>query len=85
MLDLKKKILPKIYELKKGIADQCKIRDKETPFPEGGKKTRRIGLKMTVKKGIRSIMKKTRNKKMKRLNKGRKRRKTKKRFLKNKK
>jgi len=64
------KLLPEIDKLKEKVKSKCK-----NAFKEGGKKTRCIGSKMTVKKGIGSIMKKTRNKKMYRKKKGRKTRK----------
>jgi hypothetical protein len=88
ILETKIGLLKVIEEIKEGLIDFCKKKSRGNPdeiFPLGGKKTRRIGLKMTVKKSIRSTMKKTRNKKIKRLKKGMKGRKTKKRFLKNKK
>ena len=70
LLKNKIKLLPEIDKLKEKIKGKCK-----NAFIEGGKKTRRMGSKMTVKKRIRSNMKKTRNKKMYGKKKGRKTRK----------
>ena len=76
-INKKNKLIPKINALRDRVKHKCIELGLPHPDPEGGKKTRRIGFKMTVKKGIGSTLKKTRNKKMKRLKKGRK---TKKRF-----
>jgi len=70
LLKNKIKLLPEIDKLKEKVIRKCK-----DAFIEGGKKTRRMGSKMTVKKSIGSKMKKTRNKKMYKKKKGRKTRK----------
>jgi hypothetical protein len=70
LLKRKIKLLPVIDKFKEKVVRKC-----NNAFIEGGKKTRRMGSKMTVKKSIRSKMKKTRNKKMYKIKKGRKTRK----------
>jgi hypothetical protein len=67
LLKRKIKLLPVIDKFKEKVVRKC-----NNAFIEGGKKTRRMGSKMTVKKSIRSKMKKTRNKKMYKIKKGRK-------------
>lgn len=77
----KNKLIPQLDKFREQVKNSCRSKKLPNPDPEGGKKTRRVGFKMTAKKGIGSTMKKTRNKKIKRLR-LKKGRKTKKYFFK---